>query len=787
MLNSILGSIMRFVLRRWSQNRLPKIDGKLNLSGLVTPVEILRDRWGIPHIYAENEHDLFFAQGFVHAQDRFWQMETNRRIANGTLSELFGEIALDTDRTTRTFGFSRLGQIDWKNSASELRAAIQAYTDGVNAFLQHPDSQLPVEFKLLGHQPEPWKPEDSLAFARVMLWQLSHAWYGEIIRTLLIKAVGVEHAAELEIEYPESNPITLPEGIEFNILDKDGTLKGAKGPFLSRGQGSNTWAVSGHKTTTGSAFLCNDMHLSLTLPGLWYECHLVTADGYNVSGVTLPGVPFVMVGHNAKIAWGMTLAFTDAEDLFLEKINPDNPYQYEYEGTWQDAEVISETINVKDRSEPHIEKVIITRHGPIISDAVNYSHDRLSVQSMALRPSRAFQGWLQLNKASSWDNFVEAMQLIDAPQLNVSYADTEGNIGYWVTGKVPVRKKGQGMVPASGWTGEYEWIGEVPFEEMPHAFNPKCGYIVNCNNRIIPPGYPHFLGSVWMNGYRARRALDIIESKDKLSSEDFKAIQLDLTCIPGLKFVKCLENIGSQDPDVHLALERLRSWDGQLTTSSVGGTVYEVACYFAVRKILEPELGESLTNSFMGVGFHPILYSGNEFGGHETSFLLRLLDNPDSWWLKRAGGKEKLLNQSLKDAINWLKQNLGKNPDKWQWGRIHRITFAHAMSQRKPLDKVFNRGPLPIGGDKNTLCQTALVASDPFDLKGSGPSHRQIINMGNLGKSLMVYPPGQSGHLASSHYDDLINLWYKGEYHPMLWTRDQVEAETEGSLILEPQ
>ncbi len=776
---------MRFVLTRMSRKRLPLIDGKLELAGLSASVEVVRDQWGIPHIYAENIHDLFFAQGFVHAQDRFWQMEVNRRTANGALSEIFGEIALETDRASRTFGFARLGQTDWENSDDNLRTAMQAYAEGVNAFLQHPDCYLPVEFSLLRYQPEPWRPEDSLAFSRVMIWQLSHAWHGEIIRAQLINAVGKERAAELEIEYPKDNPVTLPAGIEFNVLNKEGTLKGARGPFLNRGRGSNAWAVAGKKTTTGTPFLCNDMHLELRLPSLWYENHLV-AENFNVSGVSLPGVPLVMVGHNANIAWGMTLAFTDAEDLFVEKINPNNPYQYEYNGKWLDAEVISESIKIKDRSEPHIEKVIITKHGPIISDVVGYSNEHLSVQSMALQPTKAFQGWMLLNQASSWNDFVDAVRCIEAPQLNIPYADIEGNIGYWVSGKVPIRSKGKGMVPAPGWTKEHEWIGEIPFEEMPHAFNPENGYIVTCNHKIISEEYPHFLGSVWMNGYRARRLVEVLESKEKVSPEDFKALHLDFTCIPGLEFISLLEGLETQDSDVQLALDRLRSWDGKLTPSSIGGTIYEVVRYFIVRNLLEPGLGKELTISFMGKGFHPLLYRAHEFYGHDTVVMFRLLNNPDSWWLKNAGGREDLLNRSLKEAIIWLRKNLGKNPNKWMWGKIHRVTFPHAMVLRQPLDKVFNRGPFPIGGDTDTVCQTAITPEDPFDVKAWAPSHRQIIDMGDLAKSLMIYAPGQSGHLASTHYDDLIELWTKGDYHPMLWKRDQINAKAKGKLMLVP-
>ncbi|MFW9996725.1 MAG: penicillin acylase family protein, partial [Candidatus Odinarchaeota archaeon] len=510
MINKVLGTILRFILTRMSKGRLPQIDGTLKLPGLESTVEVIRDKYGIPHIYARNEHDLFYAQGFVTAQDRFFQMELNRRTATGKLGEVFGDIALDTDRVSRTFGFARIGQEDWDNADEDLKAIFQAYSDGVNAFLEQ--GKLPVEFSLLRYKPELWDPLDSAAFSRVMIWQLSHAWYGEIVRAKLVEAVGAERAAELEIHYPEKNPITLPEGIEFNKLSAKGLIKQATGPFLDQGKGSNTWTVSGEKSVTGKPFLCNDMHLQLMMPSLWYECHLSAGD-YNVTGVTLPGIPLVMVGHNASIAWGMTLSYMDIEDLFIEKMNPENPHQYEYHGEWVNAEVIEETIAVKGRDEPHIEEILMTKHGPVISEAIGYSKEKLADCSMALRSNKAFKGWLLLNKTSSWNEFVEAMSCIDAPALNVSYADTAGNTGYWVSGKVPVRGKGDGSVPAPGWTGEYDWTGFIPFEEMPHALNPEKGFLVNTNHKIVPESYKHFLGNIWMNGYRARRIGEVFGCK----------------------------------------------------------------------------------------------------------------------------------------------------------------------------------------------------------------------------------------------------------------------------------
>ena len=781
---TFIGSFARTVLTRMSRRRLPQVNGEISLPGLDASVEIFRDQWGTPHIYANSYLDALYAQGFVHAQDRLFQMDLNRRTAHGTLSEVFGELALDTDRTARTFGFGRLGRADWKIASDGLKDSMSAYAAGVNAYLDHPKTKLPVEFTLLGFKPQPWKTEDTMAFGRVMIWQLSHAWQGELIRAEIIEKVGVEHAAELEIHYPVENPISLPKGIEFNALDPDGSLRKSTAPFLERGKGSNAWAISPHRSETGNAVLCNDMHLALSMPSLWYEVHLNGGDDFHTTGVSLPGVPMVLVGHNECVAWGMTLAFTDAEDLFIEQVDSQNRYLYKDE--WRDAEIIEEAIPVKGKKEPHIEKIIITRHGPLITDVLGHATQKIAVNSMALKPARTFDGWMQLNKATGWDDFVAAMRLIEAPQLNVAYADVENNIGHWVTGKVPLRAKGDGSIPSPGWTGEYEWIGEVPFAEMPHALNPEQGYLVTCNHKIVPDDFPHQLGREWMNGFRARRLTELMEEQGKLTMQDHAKFHMDVKCLPGLELVTRLEGITDPEPDVQRALQLLREWDGFLSPESVAGTLYEVIRYTMVRNLLEPGLGADIALRLMGEGFHPLLMHSNEFYGQDTVILLRLLDNPDSWWVQQAGGRDDVIVKSIKGALDWLNETLGPEPDDWTWGQIHQVNFEHALGLQKPLDQVFNRGPFPIGGDTDTPCQTAMLPTSPYDNRAWSPSFRQIVDMGDLSKSMVIVPPGQSENVASPNYDDLIQPWLEGQYHPMLWTRQQIEEATVHRITLHP-
>jgi len=540
------------------------------------------------------------------------------------------------------------------------------------------------------------------------------------------------------------------------------------------------------------------MHLQISAPGLWYFIALnvgENGEALHVAGVSLPGTPYVMVGHNARVAWGMTLAFTDCEDLFVEQLDPDNPHRYRFKDEWLDAEVIPEVIEVKGQDAPHVEDVIITRHGPLISKALDYGQgmsiihrtrtQALAVQSLALRPCRAVQGFRALNRAEGWDAFVAALRLIEAPQLNVVYADVEDNIGYWVTGTVPIRAHGQGLVPAPGWTGEYEWVGTVPFDEMPHALNPERGYIVTCNHRIVPDDYPYLLGAVWMNGYRARRIVEVFDARNKITAEDHANLHLDFTSLSGADFVRRLVGLTRHDPDVKLALELLRQWDGVLSPDSSAGSVFKVTMYHLVRSVLEPALGEDLTLDYLGRGPHPLLQPTTEFNGHSTVAMLAMLDNPQSWWIEQAGGREKVLTNALRQAIEYLRQEFGPDSGAWAWGNLHQVVFAHSLSVRPPLDRVFDIGPFPIGGDGDTVCQTAYVPQDPYYNNSASPSFRQILDMGDLPGGLASFPPGQSGQVGSPHYDDLVRPWLEGSYFTVLWTREAVEAACGDKMILE--
>jgi penicillin G amidase len=817
LLHRLIGHLLKPAFTTLSRRRLPQLEGQLALPGLQESVTVRRDRWGIPHISAANRHDLFLVQGFVHAQDRLWQMELNRRVATGRLSELFGRLALDTDRLVRTLGFRRLAQPTWEQLSEQTQADLTAYTAGVNAFLGRA-AQLPIEFSLLRHRPEPWQTSDSVAYSCLQLWVMSHGWTGELVRAQLLERLGPERAADLEPRYAVRHPITLPPGVPFQELERDPMTRAAGGPFLYGGadvpgRGSNGVVVAAQRSATGHALLGNVLHLPVPTPSLWYFMHLLSdaagGEPFQTMGATLPGLPYVVVGHNGRITWGATLAYTDTQDLFIEKLHPEADGRYLYQGQWRQGAVVEERIGVKGEPD-HVERVAMTHHGPIISRtglaqadqmgaavAVTAAHTEtdgneppadfaLSLAAMSLRPAGALDGFRLLNEAGKWDDFVAAVSHMRAPSLNLIYADAEDNIGYWVTGAVPVRARGQGLAPAPGWTGEDEWVGEVPVEEMPHCLNPAQGYIITCNHRLVDDDYPHFLGLLWMNGYRARRLQELIENQELISLADCRRFHYDVYSIPGRELAEIVTGLETEHADAQFSQELLRRWDGELAVPSQGGAVYSVLLNRLTQLILEPHLGPDLMHKFLGRGSHALLAPMTEFYGHWTVTLLRWLKDANSPWIAGTVGRKALLERALAETTAELRRLLGRDPAQWQWGRLHQVRFAHSLGAQPPLDIVFNQGPFPIGGDTDTLAQTAVLPQEPFENNAHSLSYWQNVHLADLNSSEAMLAPGQSGQLGSPHYGDLIEPWLAGEPFPMLWHEAAVAAAAQHELRLVP-
>ena len=790
---NFLKPVLNWHIRNLSKKNLPNYDQSFKVDGLQGKVDISRDKWAVPHIHADSEYDLFFAQGFVHAQDRLWQMEMNRRVASGRLSELFGKIALDSDRISRTLGFRRLGEGDW-NRYKDLPIAIvgQAYADGVNAFLKQ-CKHLPPEFKLLGIKPEPWTAIDSLAYGRFICFRMSYGWAHELDRMRLAAEVGVEKAMELHPEYPHFNPAVLPFGIEtFKI--EDGRFEAFQGPYMKSVGGSNNWSVAAHLMENGSAVLCNDPHLALNMPNIWYENHLICPE-LEVTGVSLIGVPMVLIGHNRDIAWGATLSFIDMQDTYIEQFTDEDCNSYQFDGKTLPTQAIEEVIKIKKQKQAHTERVIYTHHGPIISDIVGKKDLKISLQSQCLKENNDMMlGFYGLNKAKGWDSFVESCAHIQAPSLNLAYADTQNNIGYYVTGEVPIRKKDEDLFPRKGWLRDYEWTGVVPFEEMPHALNPQRGYVFSCNNKVVNDEYPHDLGNVWMNGYRAGRLTQLFEKQKNYSLQDFEKWQMDLYCIPGNQFVTLFKKeIASTEglalleklpQKVRKTIDYFVNWDCVLSKDSIGGCIYQVLKRSLIELIIGTELSKHHQSVFRGQGPNAPLLADNEFWGHDTTTLLRMLENPEqSNWLNSSAAEALL--KAMEMTTTFLEKTLGDNPKLWRWGKLHKMCLLHVIGAQKPFDKIFNIDEIEMGGDSDTLCQVNFEPGGDYGGTLIAASYRQIIDMGDFTKAKCISPVGQSGNLLSPHRNDQLEMWLKGEFKPMIWTKAQITEYQKYSCSLE--
>lgn len=774
---------IKFFTQQLGKQSLPQTNGRFYLPGLHHPVTIQRDEWGIPHIRACNRHDLLFAQAVVHAQDRLWQMELNRRVANGTLSAVFGPATLDTDRLSRTLGFARTAQQNLLTLDDRSREDIEAYTAGVNAYLAS-NPPLPIELKLLRHTPQPWQPLDTLAYGRLQMWALTAGASGEPLHAELLQRLGPEKTAELLPHYPPHNPTTLPSKYPIPTTQYPSSFLG-KGSHDGAGRGSNGWVIAPWRSTTGHAILCNDMHLPVGTPSIWYFVHLHSDDGLHIAGFSQPGLPYVLVGQNNHIAWGATLAYTDCEDYFVEQFHPMDNTRYRFGDEWRKADIFEEHIAIKGQKE-HVERVVVTHHGPILENfLISNLQSPISLSSTALQAKTAFDGFAQLNEAKNWEDFKTAVSLIHAPPLNLLYADCQDNIGYYVSGHVPIRAQGDGLLPVPGWAATHEWVGHIPFEQMPHAFNPPQGYIVSANHRIADETYPHYLGQVWRNGNRARRLEQLITAQKWVSPADCQRFQNDFGCLPALELVQRLAHLQPTHPDAVTSLELLRGWDGWLGPDNTAGAVYEVLMVKLAQTILEPHLGQPFTNQYLGVGLHPNLAPVNEFQGYWSVTLLRLLDMPASSLLP---GKKRdaLLEQCLAETTAELRRLSPPSSPFPTWGDLHRITFAHAMGVQPPLDRVFNQGPFPIGGDGDTPAQTSIRPNAPYDNNAISISSRLVVNLGDLNQTQAMLAPGQSGHVASPHYGDLIAPWLNGGYFQVAWEGAGKTAVSSQTLTLLP-
>jgi len=747
----------------------PRVSGTLAVAGLRASVEVIRDRWGVPHLFARNTHDLFFAQGFVHAQDRLWQMEFNRRVSSGRLSEIFGATTLQMDRFLRTVGLRRAAEAEWTAQETEAGAAAEAYAEGVNAFIAMYRGRLPVEFTLLRFRPEPWTPVDSLAYAKLMAWVLSGNWESEILRAHLVARFGREGMEVLMPPYPGENPVIAPRA-DLAAFGDPAVLRALDLAPTRAGVGSNNWVVAGGRSATGAPLLANDPHLEAGMPSIWYEMHL-QGGGINVAGATFPGTPGVIIGHNEQIAWGVTNAGPDVQDLYIERFHPTDPTRYLFRNRWEKATVIEERILVRGRRDPEVLPVRITRHGPILNGVVEGLPSFLALRWTALDRSMILSSVARLNRARDWQEFREALRYWTVPAQNFVYADRVGNIGYQLPGRIPIRARGDGLLPVPGWTGEYEWTGEIPFERLPSWFNPVRGYIATANNRIVPPAYRYLIAHEWDPGFRAKRIEAMLAGKPKHDLADLQRIQLDVVSLPGQAMVRALESVRVTEEPAAWMLAELRRWDGVLSADSGPAAVYEAFRVTLPRLIFADVLGPDLFKKYM------------ERSDAWMLALASLLADPASpWWGSK--GRDAVVAQALAEAFDLLEARLGAGRDAWTWGTLHVMRFEHPIGRIRVLGWVFNAAAPPTGGDGYT------VNNGGFNTRTFRQevvaSYRQIVDLADFDRSVAIHTTGQSGLPFHRHYKDFIPMWASGRYHPLLFSRPRIVAEAEGTLTLTP-
>lgn len=829
----VIGVLAVLVWIGWTwftRQAIPKTSGRISVVGLSEPVEVVRDEYGVAHIYATNPRDLFFAQGYTHAQERFWQMEFQRRTASGRLSEIFGEATLPIDRHLRHLNFRGVTEQSYQMLDPETKEVVDAYTAGVNAYIrERSPARLGLEFALLGLQGvdfeiEEWAPADSMIWAEMMIYDQADVPGPELKNIDLMAGFGVKAYNELNPPYREDRPTIiqtsdLPPSVkktaetleeQFNQDElaylmkisqafSDG-FRPAELVALGFGQGgaSNSFVVHGSKTTTGKPILANDPHMAVNTPALWYEIgmHCVEKSPdciYDFRGFSLPGVPGILIGHNDQIAWGLTNASFDAEDVFIERINPDNPNQYEVNGKWVDMEVRWEEIKVHGQDDPVVILVRKTRNGLIITDDMGndrpYSYDdqgpelyALSYAWPALEPVRSAQAVIMVNRAQNWDEFNQALSYFDAGKQNWIYADVKGNIGYVMPGKVPIRAKGDGTLPVPGWNDEYRWTGFIPFDKAPRVLNPKQGFIATANNlQIRAEDYLYLISMDHDRGQRAQRITDLLANdQDKVTIEDMIATQTDNQTVQGLELISYLRGITFEDATVSAWRDMLVGWDGQMTMDSPQAALYA---------IFWRQLNQALFNDKLPEDLWP---SGGTVTEDTVHFLLE--DPENKWWDNRSSvdileTRDNTLRRTFEMAVAEGQELLGERFDSWRWGDLHQIYYQHATLGKSGIsfiENIFNRGPFPVNGSETVVQKTCWSVKRDFSVYCI-PALRQIVDLSNLSNSLMVHSLGQSGHPMSPLYDNMIELWRNFEYHPSNWLRAEAEAGRHQTLTLNPR
>ena len=814
--------------------RMPLPDHEVDVSGLPLTdfVEVIRDDRGIPHIYGTNVDDILFAQGYVHAQDRFWQLEFWSHLSTGRLASLIGEPGVGADLLFRTFGFNRVALEEYENLPPEFKQDLINYTNGINAYIEsRPQNRLSLEHFFLqflnaDYKVGKYEPHYPLAWAKMMAYDLNGNFQQEIRNSKTFNTLTPDVEELLTPPYPEEHPYIVEEWEgkgSFASLEKQNNLKQiyqsvfikyvTKDLQTNQSLGSNSWAISGEHTNSGLPLLANDPHLSVQLPAIWYEnglhCYPKNRDcELDVVGFSFAGSPYIVIGHNSYIAWGFTNMGPDVQDLFIEKINPSNPNQYEVDGEWKDMDRVTEIIEVAG-SEPIIIEVRSTHHGPIVSDRsypinLNPEEDQVSFADEArielpdnfsvslswpaLIPGSTFVGIRDFNYAKNWDEFREASRLFDVPAQNLLYADIDGNIAYQSPGKLPMRAEGQlGDLPIPGWLSENDWLGFVPFEELPYTINPSSGYIITANQSVHPEQpWPNY----YARGYRAEAIERVINQyiSQKIGVEDMEAMQINNYDYSAAYILPYVFNNVYVDSNI---LTSMKEWAISESKFEMNIDSSGAAAWAVFYKHLAEQTFEELVVTDK-LGNEISLQPGNS---DSTSEIFRtLLKDPNHimWDDINTSQKENLtdiLERTLVLADEDIISLFGtEDYDKWSWGELHTITYPTNLLGEAGipiLTNIVNIGPVEAGGSSLAINSTDWGFGDDFTI-GSYPSMRMVVDLSNFDNSLTVLPSGQSGHVMSKYYDDQVDNWISNNMYPLYFSREQVELNQKDYMFLRP-
>jgi penicillin G amidase len=785
-------------LYRFARASLPQLDGVAVVGKISAPVQVIRDAHGVPTIEAATLEDLFFAQGYVTAQDRLWQMDTMRRYAAGELAEIFGPDLVKHDRQQRILGLRLVAQRSAAALSARDRSFFEAYARGVNTFISSHNERLPLEFRLLRYAPRPWSIEDSILIGASMVEDLNHGSYESALeREKILAKLGPELTAELYVnsswhdrppetegkrtpkqdlqkddgdddDSDEMNPVAALRGSKVSILGAP-LLPPPADPVLT--PGSNNWVVAGMHTVTGKPLLSNDMHLNHQMPNLWFEAHLKVQD-FDVAGVTLPGMPYVIVGHNRRIAWGFTNIGPTVEDLYIETFNPAG--QYQTPTGWKDPEKRSEVIHVKGQPDVTVE-VVTTRHGPIITELIPGESRKIALR-WTLYDS-LYDPFFEVDSAQNWDEFRKAFSQWDSPGQNVVYADMDGHIGYQATGHIPIRKSGDGTVPADGSSDTQEWTGYIPFEKLPSVYDPPLGVIATANGRITPDGYSYLLSNEWGSPWRTERIYRVLESGKKLNTADMLALQTDVYSafdrFCAERFVYALDHAQNLSKRAKQARDLMRDWDGRLLAESPAATIEYRSRQELVRLLLEPRLGAAPESDKA----EPALSWKSYHWWMSSAWLENvLLKHPKRWLPEKYASYEDLLAAAVEAAVT--DKSAPRDLASWHWGQFSPVVIRHPVLSQVPfVGRWTSPGSNPQSGGSYTVKQVG---------RNFGPSERLTVDFSNLDQSTLNLVTGQAGNFLSPYYMDQWDAWYKGTTLTLPFSPEAVRAQTKNHLVLEP-